>query len=107
MSKSVADKILAIDTRIAALTAKRAAIILKGEKVSFESLVPGAIVVFDFGRGETRRELTGVITGVKAADPANPKSGALIRVAVGEGFDAEILTAQPSNVKSVVAPAAA
>ena len=105
MPKSVVDKILAIDTKIAALIDQRDALISRGEEVAPASLVPGASVVFAYGRGETRRELSGIITGVKPADQDNPKSSTLIRVAVGEGFDAKILTVYHSNVKNITPPA--
>lgn len=63
----------------------------------------GAVVEFTYGRTTpttTARELIGTVVAVKAASEVDGKKlPALVRVSVGEGFDAELLTIYPSVIK--------
>lgn len=106
MAKSIREQIAA---QVAIITKAQAAIevlnVKLGDEVDPAQIIEGATVTFDYGKGETKRELTGVVTGVKPADPAVAKSATLIRVAVGTGFDAQIVTVYPASVKKVT-PAA-
>lgn len=103
MAKTVREQIAA---QQAIITKAQEAVTLLTAKLDSEvdpaALVEGANVVFDYGKGDTKRSLTGTITGVKPADPAVAKSATLIRVAVGTGFDAQIVTIYPANVTKVV-----
>lgn len=102
MAKTVREQIAAKQAIIAAATAAIADLTAKlGSEVDPAAITDGATVTFDYGKGTTRRALSGVVTGVKPADPANPKSATLVRVAVGTGFDAQIVTIYTSNVKAV------
>jgi hypothetical protein len=106
MAKTIREQITAKEALIVAAQAAIVELTAKlGSEVDSAAIVTGAGVTFDYGKGTTRRELSGVVTGVKAADPANPKSATLVRVAVGDGFAAQIVTIYTSNVKSVT-PAA-
>lgn len=106
MAKSIREQIASQQAAIAKAQAAIVALEARlGEEVDVSQIVAGATVTFDYGKGETKRELTGGVLGVKPADPANPKSASLVRVAVGEGFDAQIVTIYPANVKKVVAAA--
>jgi hypothetical protein len=69
--------------------------------VNPEALTAGVSITFTYGKGNDKRELTGMILGVKLADPAVPKSSTMLRVAVGEGFDAQIVTVYPAQVTKV------
>ncbi len=70
----------------------------------------GDVVSFTYGRTtptSTARELVGTVSGVRAKVEAGEdgKGGApaLVRVTVGEGFDLEVLTIYPAQIKSTVA----
>jgi ribosomal protein L19 len=108
MAKTVREQIAAVEAQIAKLNEKKTELTAKlGDEVNPAELVSGAQVVFSYGKGTTVRELTGVITGVKLADPAVAKSSTLLRIAAGEGFDAQIVTVYPAAVKRIVGVAAA
>lgn len=82
MSKMTrADKIAYYKERIAALEAEEAAEAIR------ENIETGDEIEFEFGRGETKQSLKGVILGQK--DDSN---GRWVKVQVGEGFDAETKT---------------
>lgn len=95
MAKSIREQIAALEAKLAALKVQAE------NEIDPSSIVAGATVSFEYGKGDTKRTLSGVITGIKPADPAVPKSATLIRVAVGEGFDAQIVTIYPTAVRSV------
>lgn len=104
MSKTAIQKIADIDTKIAALNVTRAELVVASEnEVDPAKLVSGAVVTFNYGKGKDVRVLEGSIIGVKPADPAVPKSATLLRVAVGEGFDAQIVTIYPASVTKIAA----
>lgn len=103
MAKTIREQIATIDEQVKKLGEKRAELVAKQDsEVDPAHIIAGSTVTFDYGKGETKRVLTGVVTGVKPADPAVPKSATLIRVAVGEGFDAQIVTIYPASVTKAV-----
>lgn len=51
-------------------------------------LPSGTVVVFTYGRADTKKELTGVVQGTKPQE----KGGALYRISSGEGFDLQTYT---------------
>lgn len=61
-------------------------------------LVPGIRVEVVFGRAEKRRTYTGTVVARKA----QPKGGDVLKVQVGEGFDASFVTVSVSNVTRIV-----
>lgn len=70
----------------------------------------GDVVTFTYGRTtptSTARELVGTVIGVRAKIEAGEdgKGGApaLVRVTVGSGFDIEVLTIYPAQIKAEVA----
>ena len=72
----------------------------------------GDVVAFTYGRTtptSTARELIGTVSGVRAKVEAGEDgkggSPALVRVTVGEGFDIEVLTIYPTQIKAEVATA--
>lgn len=103
MAKTIRQQITDIDTAIAKLQVKR--VELEGKlasEVDTAAVQPGRTVTFEYGKGENKRTLTGLVLGRKDAEPGT-KGGDLVKVAVGEGFDAQIVTIYPSNV-SAIAP---
>jgi hypothetical protein len=55
-------------------------------EVDFSRVVTGAVVTFNYGKGEKATVLTGTVLGVNTPE----KGAAQAKVAVGEGFKAEI-----------------
>lgn len=104
------EKIAAIEKQIAHLTQKlddvrNDRVTTKAKKVVALPEV-GAIVAFTYGRTtptSQARELVGVVKGVKpkVEAGADGKGGtpALVRVTVGSGFDIEVLTIYPAQIK--------
>ena len=72
----------------------------KGKGAGLEAaVVEGAVVTFNFGRGEEkRRTLTGTVIATR---PAGEKQAPAARVRVGSGFDEEVLTIHPAWVIAV------
>lgn len=105
MAKSIREQIAAQQTIIdKAMVAKAALETKLGNEVDPAALVTGVIVNFTYGKGDTKREMTGQILGRK--DPAEGEKGsALLKVASGAGYDAVIVTIYPAQVTSVVTPA--
>lgn len=60
---------------------------------------PGKTVAFEYGRGETRRELFGVVKGRKDSAEGKPEQ---YRICIGEGFDEQSYVVQPGSIKRVV-----
>lgn len=101
MAKTAIQQIADIDASIAKLQAKRAELEASAaNEVDFDKVQAGAVVTFTYGKGETKRELTGQVLGRKNAEPG-AKGGDLVRVAVGEGFDAQIVTVYPNFVTKI------
>lgn len=91
-------KIAAIDAKIAKLQEERAELVAKAEtEVDTDSIEAGNIVAFPFGRGETRRELTGRVLGVKATE----KGAKYLKVLVGDGVETELLTIPAVSVTAI------
>ena len=107
------EKLAKIDTQIAALQQKRYnvendIVTTKAAKVVVLP-VTRDVVAFSYGRKtptSSPRELLGIVMGVKPASEVDGKrTPAMIKVAVGVGFDAEVLTIYPAQV-SAINPAA-
>lgn len=58
-----------------------------------DSIETGDTVTFDFGRGDTKKSLTGTVLGMK--DDSN---GRWIKVQIGDGFDAETKTIRTASI---------
>lgn len=56
----------------------------------------GTVVAFNYGRAETRKQLTGVVLATKTQE----KGPTLYRITVGEGFDAQTYTVQANAIVS-------
>lgn len=93
-----------IEAQIAKLTEKLAAAkVAEANNISLDKLVVGVEVAFDYGRAENRTLKSGFILGVKV--PAEGTKGqTLVKVQIGQGFDAEIATIYPANIKSIIVP---
>lgn len=101
---SIQKQIADIDAKIATLTAKRAELQAEADKqFDVNKLKGGEVLVFNYGRGEKVAQKEGVVLGFKAP----PKQAAIIRVQIGTGVDAEIVTVFPSQVLAVKDAAAA
>lgn len=102
MSKIEA-QIVTLKTRIAADTIKLAELEKQlGSAALLDAVAAGFTVSFKVGRAETRREVSGLVTGrglVKDVDS--------VRVEVGEGFDKELFTIKVSDLLSVSEPVSA
>lgn len=61
-----------------------------------ESIGPGSIIRFVFGRKETRGEFSGEVRSV-----IDTEKGKVIRVIKGEGADEEIVSIKPADVLAV------
>ncbi len=110
-------KVLTKEERIASLEAQITKLTQRLDDVrndrvtaSAKKVVPlpveGDVVAFTYGRTtptSQARELIGTVTGVKPKVEAGPdgKGGtpALVRVSVGSGFDIEVLTIYPAQIK--------
>jgi hypothetical protein len=104
MSASSKTKIALIDTQIAALQVKRAALVLESaNEIDTDTADVGVTISFNYGKGENRTVRSGVVLGRKAAEGKSP---ALIKVAIGQGFDAEIVTIFPAQITAIVLEAA-
>lgn len=104
MAKTFREQIAAKNDQIAKL--KLDIIGLEAQAVSEVDpalIVAGNTIVFEYGKAPNRRDLSGLILGVKEADPSVAKSQTLVKVAVGQGFEAQIVTIYPANVKQVTA----
>lgn len=62
----------------------------------------GDTIAFLFGRGDKQVEREGKITGIRVP-AAGDKGGTVVKVLVGEGYDAEICGVFPSKVLRVTA----
>lgn len=97
---SARNKIAEIDAKIAKLQAARAELEQQAaNEVDTSTLKAGDVVSFEYGRGEKRRTDTGTVLAVKREEG---KAG-LVRVQVGGGFDAEVLTVFEAAIRSVAA----
>jgi hypothetical protein len=98
MAKNIRQQISDLTDKIAKLTQEKAALEVQAENVVDTAAVqPGRIVTFDYGKGETKRSLTGQVVGRKDV-AEGVKGGDMVKVAVGEGFDALLLTIYPNVV---------
>lgn len=101
MAKSIRQQIADIDTQIAKLQAKRDELVPQAaNEVDTSEVQQGRTVTFKYGKGENVRVLTGLVLGRKDAEPG-AKGGDLVKVAIGSGFDAQIVTIYPNQVTAV------
>ena len=106
MAKTIREQIAALDEQIKKLTDKKAELTTKlGDEIDPSALVPNTVIDFEHGKGDTKGIKTGRIIGRQEADPNNKKSSVMLKVAVGEGFDAQLVVTYPANVKKVHAEA--
>lgn len=66
----------------------------KANRDLIEQLDVGAVVRFDYGRGEKRRTLEGTV----AAVGDDPKTGRMLAVTVGEGIDIATYKVRASDI---------
>jgi hypothetical protein len=93
-------KLAAAQAKVVELTTARDALVLaQANGVNEDALQTGVEVTFNYGRGATRGARTGLIVGRKEAEG---KVGVQLRVAVGEGFDATVLTIYAADVTAIV-----
>lgn len=93
------EKLAAIDARIAKLQQQRDELAAAPDTDLFSKITTGDRVIAEYGRGEKRRTVEGTVLGKK---PAEGKAPAQVRIAVGEGFDAEVLTVPTAAVTAVL-----
>jgi hypothetical protein len=89
-------KIAANEAKIAKLQAENLELAAAAEnEIDMSKVVAGARVQFNYGR--PAKALVGVIKGVKV--PAEgQKGGTIVRIEVGEGADADIVSVFPSAI---------
>lgn len=105
MAKTIREQIASIDAQVAKLAAKKVELEAKvGNEVDTTLIVAGATVDFNYGKSPNLRALTGQVVAVKPNEPGQ-KGGTLVKIAVGEGFDAQLVVVFPSAVTKVHAAA--
>ncbi|BAP15819.1 hypothetical protein AVU67_gp13 [Ralstonia phage RSJ2] len=97
MAKTLIEQLTAVESQIKTLETKRDELAAKIEaEQALSNVAAGTTIVFNYGRAETRKELTGVVKGVADTD-----KGRRIKVESGEGFDATIYVIEPAAVVRV------
>jgi hypothetical protein len=97
MSKTIAEQIAALETRINADTEKLANLKRsQAAQAALDSIAPGSVIRFVFGRKETRGEYSGEVRSI-----IDTEKGKVIRVIKGEGADEEIVSIKPSDILAV------
>ena len=97
MSKTIVEQIAALETRITADTAKLAQLKqAQAAQQALDSIQPGSIVRFVFGRKETRGEFAGEVRSI-----LDTEKGKIIRVIKGEGAEEEIVSIKPADILAV------
>ena len=100
---SARQKIAALQATIDAAVLKIAELQPAADKeIDTSSLAAGDTVSFEYGRAEKKRNLSGVVIAIKR----EPNKAALVKVQVGDGFDAEILTVFETTIFQVGGAAA-
>ena len=94
--RTLADKLVAAEALVAKLRAE-----INNEAIR-NDIREGDAITFTFGRAEKKRELAGTIVGIKDDET----QGKLLRVMVGEGFDAEAYKVNVRDVTSNTTQAA-
>jgi hypothetical protein len=97
-AEKLAKQITTLETRIAADTAKLAEV--KQELETSERLASvgvGTLVTIKLGRAETTREVAGEVLGVKDDDNGARR----YKISYGEGFDADVVIIQPSQIVAI------
>lgn len=101
MAKSNRDRVAEIDAKIAKLNEERAKFLAAAEnEVNHDDVQSGRTVTFNYGKAPNVRELTGLVLGRKEPE-AGTKGAPLVKVAVGAGFEAQIVTIYPAQVTKV------
>lgn len=101
MAQSIRQQLAAVEARIVELQTKATELRVKAEnEINFDDVKPGRIVSFPYGKGDGKKTLTGPVLGVKAPN-VGEKGPTLVRVAVGSGFDAQIVTVFLTQVESI------
>lgn len=97
---TTSQKIAQIDAKVYELQQKKAELVAQlATEVNPAHVVAGAVVEFNQGRGEDKKTLTGTVLGVKAAEG---KTGAMAKIASGEGFDATVYPVFIAAVTKIV-----
>ncbi len=104
MAQNAQQKLAAVKAKIAELTKSLPELeAAAANTVNEDNVQAGVNVQFIYGKGESKRTLVGMVLGRK--DPAEgEKGGALVKVAIGTGFDAQIVTIYPANVTAILTP---
>jgi recombinational DNA repair ATPase RecF len=98
MPASATQRLISAQARLAKLQAEVDALVIEAAtEVNVETLREGDTVKFNYGRAEKARELVGIVQGVKATD----KGQTLVRVKIGSGFDAEVVTTFATSITEV------
>lgn len=101
MAKSLRVQIADIDAKIEKLQVERVGLEAKlGDEVDTSAVQKGVSITFNYGKAPNVRSLDGLVLGRKDAEPGT-KGGDLVKVAVGEGFDAQIVTIYPTAVTKI------
>lgn len=97
-AEKLAKQVEVLEKRIAADTDKLAEVkqeIETSERLS--SVTVGTLVTIKLGRAETTREVAGEVLGVKDDDNGARR----YKVSYGEGFDADVVIIQPSQIVAI------
>lgn len=98
MANNVFQQLNTARARLAKIQAQIGALEIEAARfVNPSDLEQGVAVLVDYGRGDKARELAGVVLGTKVTE----KGTTLVRVKVGNAFDAETITVHLSQIKEV------
>lgn len=102
MAKSNRQLLADYTAQIAALQVKVEEVKVKiAGEVNTDDAQPGRTITFVTGKGENKKTVTGEVIGRKNAAPGDKGPGDLLKVAVGEGFEAQLITVYPSSITAI------
>lgn len=99
MAKSTRQQLADLDAAIAKLQVRRAALAqaTATSDVDPDTVQAGMVVSFLYGKGEGRKTLRGTVVGRRDPEEGK-KGGSFVKIAVGEGFDATLVSVCPNFV---------
>lgn len=99
--KSIQEQIKSKEAQIVKLQAAIAELEVKAlNTVNYDDVQQGRIVTFNYGKAPNVRSLSGLVLGRKDKGEG-VKGPDLVKVAVGSGFDAQVLTIFPQAVTAI------
>lgn len=113
MAKSIRVQLATVIASIAALTVKKGELevaLAASPEVNTDQAVAGAVIEFKYGKGENVKLKTGQVIARQdpvADDKGVVKGATQLRVATGEGMDAQLVTIYLAYITKIVSSPAA